>query len=121
MTDDILDFTALKRLLDVIGGDEEDFEELKSEFLENTPETVANLKIAVEQEDWKAATIAAHTLKGNARDFGAVKLEAASVAMETACKDVSDALNASALVQAVEAAEGEARAALSTLKVADLG
>ena len=121
MIDDILDFSALKRLLDVIGGDEEDFEELKTEFLENTPETVTNLKAAVEQEDWKAAGIASHTLKGNARDFGAVKLAAASMAMETACKEASGASDAITMVKAIEETEAEAREALSVLKVADLG
>ena len=63
--------------------------------------------------------IAAHTLKSNARSFGAVRLAASCEALERECRKgtVDDPLVVAA---AIEAEERAARQALSSLKADDL-
>lgn len=116
---ELLNHQALKRLLDVIGGDEEDFEDLRQEFLNTSPELIETLKEGCAQGDLAAMRVASHSLKGNARDFGATSLAEVSAALETACK-AGDGDAAAQLVDRVAAAEAEARAALEVLKVSDL-
>lgn len=121
MTDTILDRAALKRLLNVIGGDLEDFDEIKQEFLETSPDLIADLKNAAANGDVDAMRIASHSLKGNARDFGANGLAEASEQLEHACKDAAAMSDAAALVTSVVQAEAATRQALAELKAADLG
>ncbi len=88
MTDaQIIDRTALKRLLAVIGGDEEDLAELVEDFTESAPELATTIAEATQSGDRDAMRIAAHTLKSNARDFGAVHLSKLCEAMERALKE----------------------------------
>lgn len=117
---DLLDLAALKRLLDVIGGDAEDFDELRDEFLETSPELIATLTTAASEGDLDAMRVASHSLKGNARDFGATALAEVSAAMETACKS-GNTEEATNMLARVAEAEAEARAALATLEVSALG
>lgn len=89
MSEDVIDRGALKRLLDVIGGDPEDLGELLEEFEEVTPKTLAQMAEAARSGDLNALRISSHSLKSNGRDFGAVALASACEALEHACRDGS--------------------------------
>jgi histidine phosphotransfer protein HptB len=87
MNTQTIDAEALKRLLKLIGGDAEDLRELVDEFLETAPELSAEIGRAAEARDCDALRIAAHTLKSNARDFGAMRLSEHCAALEAECRD----------------------------------
>lgn len=80
-----IDLAALKRLLEVVGGDCEDLEELRNDYLEDAPKLARQIMNAAEMRDLTALRIAAHTLKSNARDFGAERLAEHCAALEKAC------------------------------------
>jgi HPt (histidine-containing phosphotransfer) domain-containing protein len=103
---------ALQRLLDVIGGDREDLQELLDDYLETAPRLVAEIRAGAEARDPDAMRIAAHTLKSNAREFGAMKLSALCQDLEHACRDktVTEPL---AAADEIEAEERAASAALA--------
>jgi len=82
-----IDRTALDRLLDLIGGDAEDLQELVDEFEQSTPGLVAAMRTAVADSDVASLRIAAHSLKSNARDMGAMTLAALCEALEHAARD----------------------------------
>ncbi|MEO0486700.1 MAG: Hpt domain-containing protein [Pseudomonadota bacterium] len=117
---DLLDLDALKRLLDVIGGEAEDFDELRDEFIETSPDLIETLQQAAAHTDLDAMRVASHSLKGNARDFGATALAELSAALETACKsgDVDGAIQ---LLSQVTEAEKAARHALLSIEASNLG
>jgi HPt (histidine-containing phosphotransfer) domain-containing protein len=119
MTDDIIDRGALCNLLDVIGGDPEDLDELLGDYRETAPELAAAISGAANSGDLQALRIAAHTLKSNARDFGAIRLSSLCEALERECRAgaVPDAQQAAAAIVSEEAA---ARRALASLKADDL-
>lgn len=83
----IIDKAAIDRLLDVIGGDTDDLKELIEDFGEIAPELVENMQQAVLEDDIDRLRIAAHSLKSNARDLGAVDLAQESAALEAACAE----------------------------------
>ena len=84
---DVIDKAALKRLLDVIGGDPEDLQELLEEFEATTPTLLAAMQNAAAAGDLGELRIAAHSLKSNGRDFGATALATACHDLEAACKN----------------------------------
>jgi len=92
MTDEVIDRAALKRLLDVIGGDPDDLAELIEEFETVTPDILETMKSAANAGDIAALRISAHSLKSNSRDFGAVALAGSCEALERDCHggDVDD-------------------------------
>lgn len=69
MSAEVIDKGALRRLLDVIGGDPEDRDELLEDDRSTGPEIVGTIGAAAIAGDLEAVRIAAHTLKSNARDF----------------------------------------------------
>ncbi|MDA5092474.1 Hpt domain-containing protein [Aliiroseovarius sp. KMU-50] len=87
MNASVIDIDALRRLLAVIGGDTEDLDELLRDFQSEAPELVDRMQLASRLGDIDALRIAAHTLKSNARDFGAVELSALCATMEQECRD----------------------------------
>jgi len=119
MTDHTIDMAALQRLLNVVGGDPEDLQELLDDFVESVPETVAKMKEAGQSGDLTALRIAAHSLKSNARDFGASTLASLCEALEHACRDGA-VDNPVAAVEKIEAEEEAVRAALSALQAEDV-
>ena len=82
----IIDPAALKRLLSVIGGDEEDLAELVEDFSDGAPDLAQKIVNSAENGDANSMRIAAHTLKSNARDFGADHLAKLCASMERALK-----------------------------------
>ncbi|WP_299590629.1 Hpt domain-containing protein [uncultured Tateyamaria sp.] len=91
-----IDQNALKKLLDLVGGDPEDLAEFIEDFLEIAPTLVADMQAGVTAQDWDKVRIAAHTLKSNAKDLGALDLSDLSKTLEAQCKagdtDTSGAL-----------------------------
>lgn len=120
MSELTLDMVALKRLLDVIGGDPEDFAELKDEYLESVPEIIEAIAAASTSGDLAALRVASHSLKGNAREFGATHLAELCSVLETACK-AGTPFDATDQVAAIVDAEATARAALEALEPDNIG
>lgn len=57
-----------------LAGSEDDFAELAASFLEEAPQLVSALMASLEAGDLPAMKRSAHSLKSNARDFGADEL-----------------------------------------------
>ena len=72
--------------LGFVDGDRELLGQLAASFSETAPGLLKNLNDAIAQRDFKAATIAAHTLKGSARMFAATQTVATALAAEQAGK-----------------------------------
>ncbi len=70
----ILNQNALDQLNELVGGDPEFFAELIESFLEEAPDLIVNLRTAVDEGDPVGMRLAAHTLKPNSADFGALEL-----------------------------------------------
>ena len=86
MNNETLDIAALKRLLKVIGGDLADLRELVDDFLDEAPRLSAAILRATAEGDRDALRVASHTLKSNARDFGAMRLSGLCSLLENDCR-----------------------------------
>ncbi|HEY4824389.1 MAG TPA: Hpt domain-containing protein [Solirubrobacteraceae bacterium] len=76
-----LDEAVMARLLQSVGGDPEFLAELIGDYVTDAPAQLESLRLTAASGDAVGARRAAHTLKGNARTFGAVQL--ASLCEET--------------------------------------
>jgi HPt (histidine-containing phosphotransfer) domain-containing protein len=70
-------------LLDIVGGDRADLVELIASFLEEAPQILDSMVAAGNAGDAVTVCRAAHTLKSNARDFGAAELFRRCASLET--------------------------------------
>lgn len=70
----MIDYEALKNLQDLIGGRRADLIELVRDFLDDAPVQLAAMIAAAEVGDADTVRRAAHSLKSNGRDLGAVLL-----------------------------------------------
>lgn len=111
-----IDRDALRRLLDVLGDDPDEFAELMEDYLVDAPDLVHRMRMAAETRDVDAFRIAAHTLKSNARDFGASRLSALCAAAEEAA---SAALHTDELATRAEEIAKEEEAAREALARVD--
>lgn len=119
MSSQKIDRTALKRLLEIVGNDIEELEDLRGDYVEDAPALARRISEAASQGDGKALRIAAHTLKSNARDFGAVRLAELCAFLEKACYEGGDE-DAGALAEAITIEEEAARHALLDIPLEDL-
>jgi HPt (histidine-containing phosphotransfer) domain-containing protein len=87
-----LNEAVVAELLESVGGDTEFLAELIDDFLADAPAQLEALREAATSGDAVGARRAAHTLKGNARTFGAVRL--ASLCEETEAAAGADDLDA---------------------------
>jgi HPt (histidine-containing phosphotransfer) domain-containing protein len=119
MSADIIDRAALRRLLDVIGGDPEDLHDLLEDYRSMAPELASQISAAAVSGDLDALRIAAHSLKSNARDFGALRLSSVCEELERSCRSgaVPDACG---MAEAIVSEEIAARQALTGLAAEDL-
>jgi HPt (histidine-containing phosphotransfer) domain-containing protein len=85
MSNTTINTDALLNLRQAIGGDLDDLLELLDDFYTSTPELAESLTASVAAGDLTSARIAAHTLKSNAREFGATDLESLCGALEKQC------------------------------------
>jgi HPt (histidine-containing phosphotransfer) domain-containing protein len=118
VTTQTIDEDAIRRLLEVIGGDREDLQELTDEFEEETPKLVAKMRAAVAEGDHDALRIHAHSLKSNGRDFGAVRLAGLSERLEQQCR-AGEVADPAAQVEDIGQELDRARAALRELTFPD--
>ncbi len=120
MTDTAIDRNALSRLLEVIGGDTGDLAELLEDYRATAPDLAGQIGAAAAAGDTESLRIAAHTLKSNARDFGATRLAALCQALELECREGAPA-DPSGAAAAIAAEEETARAALAQIDIRSLG
>jgi signal transduction histidine kinase/DNA-binding response OmpR family regulator len=110
----VLDPTALERLRKTVGGDAAVLAELIDSFLEDAPKLLTTLRQASEKGDAAGVRLAAHSLKSNAADFGAMHFSNLCKELEQLGKagTVDDAI---ALVERVEVEYEKVRVALEAL------
>ncbi|TNE46677.1 MAG: Hpt domain-containing protein [Sphingomonadales bacterium] len=118
MSEGIISRAALRRLQNVIGGDPADLDELLGDFLDAAPELVSQICAAAEVGDLDALRISAHTLKSNARDFGALDLSELCEELERECRDGTITASRER-AEAIATAELAARQVLSELRSTD--
>jgi HPt (histidine-containing phosphotransfer) domain-containing protein len=119
LADGSIDVATLRRLLEVIGGDRADLSELIDDFLSGAPELVAQMSAAAAAADTEALRRAAHTLKSNAQDFGAMRLAALCATLEGACRE-GPCPEAGASIAVIAEEEEKARTTLRALNVEGL-
>ncbi len=119
MHDGTIDFGALRRLLNAIGGDPEDLAELVEDYLSGAPGLLADIQAATETMNWERVRRAAHTLKSNARDFGAIRLADLCANLEAVARK-GPVESAEAIIEKINAEETEARRVLRQVAVEDL-
>lgn len=107
-----IDRRALDKLREIVGGAETDLVELIDTFLEEAPGILAALVAAQGAGDVTAARRAAHSLKSNARDMGAVDLAEICARLEAQCVagTLPDAGDVAAVRLAFDGAADELRA-----------
>ncbi len=109
-----LDMAALDNLRQTVGDDEEFLAELIDTFMEDAPLLLADMRQAAESGDAPGLRLAAHSLKSNSADFGAMTLNAICKELEMMGKD--DRLDgALALVAEAEAAFEAVKPALLSI------
>jgi signal transduction histidine kinase/DNA-binding response OmpR family regulator/HPt (histidine-containing phosphotransfer) domain-containing protein/PAS domain-containing protein len=69
----VLDSGQLDNLLEMLGGDRDNFSLLIHSFLEEAPRLLTEMSSAIRVNDHKAVRRTAHSLKSNGTDFGAMK------------------------------------------------
>ncbi len=70
----VLDPAAIQRLREMVGEDDAFLVELIDTFLQDAPRLLADMHRTAEQEDAAELRLAAHSLKSNSADFGALAL-----------------------------------------------
>ena len=110
MNDGAIDRSVLRRLLELIGGDPEDLRDLLRDYQDQAPELASRIGAAARSNDLDALRIAAHTLKSNARDFGAMRLSVMCEALEQECRSgaVTDPVSKADAIASEEAAARQA-------------
>jgi signal transduction histidine kinase/CheY-like chemotaxis protein/HPt (histidine-containing phosphotransfer) domain-containing protein len=83
---DAIDMDALARLQEMVGGEPVYLHELIDSFLEDAPQLLADLRRGIDTGDTRSVRVAAHTLKSNAADLGAVRLHDFNRALEDRAK-----------------------------------
>ena len=107
-----LDPTGLDQLLNLVGGDEDNFFKLIDSFLEETPRLLEGVRIAIENKDHEHLRRMSHTLKSTCRDFGAIRLSNLSAKLES----ISKAGNLKDAPELIEKAEIEYASVENSLK-----
>lgn len=119
MGEQLIDHAALKRLLELLGSDPAELADLLDDYNEDAPDLAHRIRDAAEHSDLDALRIAAHTLKSNARDFGALRLSALCAELEQACTtgSLEDPRTAA---KEISLAEEQARQALAMIRLDEL-
>jgi HPt (histidine-containing phosphotransfer) domain-containing protein len=113
--DRVLDPAALENLREMVGGDPEFLAELMDTFLAGAPQLLADMRQAVEGGDAAGLRLAAHSLKSNSTDFGAMALS--NLCWEVEVLGKAGTLDGAAeLIAQAEAAYEQVRAALEAVR-----
>jgi HPt (histidine-containing phosphotransfer) domain-containing protein len=113
---EIIDPAAIDVLLDAVGGDQDFLTELIDTFFEDTPEQMAAIRLGLDTGDAAEVRRAAHSIKSNSANFGAVQLNKLSKAMEDAGAQ-GDLKTAATLLPEIDVAYEEARLSLVSYRV----
>ncbi len=112
----VIDRPTLDALLESFGGDLEFFGEMLDTFFADSPEQIAAAQTGLSRGDCELVRRAAHSLKSNCANFGALALSARCKELEMLARGGS--LDGGAQILAViEAGYGEAQVALEALRV----
>jgi signal transduction histidine kinase/DNA-binding response OmpR family regulator/HPt (histidine-containing phosphotransfer) domain-containing protein len=76
------DIFDLSKALEVVDGDKDFFKEIVDLFLENLPDSIAQIREAIANSDSNALDKAAHSLKGSVGNFGARRAFEAAYRLE---------------------------------------
>jgi HPt (histidine-containing phosphotransfer) domain-containing protein len=107
----VIDRAVLDSLLDMVGGDAAFFAEMLETFFDDSPQQLAAAREALARGDAAALRRAAHSLKSNSANFGALQLSQTCKALEEMAK-VGTLGGASGLLDQVAAEYRTAEAAL---------
>ena len=114
---DVLDTRVLDDIRESVGGDHAFLAELIDELLDDAPRQLEALREAVAAGDAETARRAAHTLKGNARTFGATALSELALDAESAAAS-GDLEAAGGLLDPIAGAWEQVRGALLAVREA---
>jgi HPt (histidine-containing phosphotransfer) domain-containing protein len=114
-----LDPMALDNLRTLVGGEPQYLHELIDGFLEDAPRLLADLRIGVGAQDAKKVRLAAHSLKTNGADFGALHFAELNRMLEAAARE-GDLTGAEDLVAQIDQAYLALAAALRVLREKEL-
>lgn len=104
---------ALTTLLDAVGGDPDFLQELLDEFFQDAPAQFQTLHSALAAQQADVFRRAAHTMKSNCNNFGALSLGQTFKTLEEIGKS-GDLEEAEPLLAEAEAAYPEVKAALES-------
>jgi HPt (histidine-containing phosphotransfer) domain-containing protein len=110
----ILDPGALDKLLKTVDGDDEFLAELLDTFFQDAPQLLEAMQRATEQGDAQGLRIAAHSLKSNSAEFGALNLSELCRELEQAAK-INTLDGATHKVAQAQSEYGRVQAALQAL------
>lgn len=112
---DVINMEAIEGIKMLVGDNPEALNQLISMFFDNTPKLLLQIKNAIEANDPVGVRQAAHSLKSNAAQFGAIELEALTKDLELMGR--SETIdNAYPIYLSAETAYAEAKAALEALQ-----
>jgi len=114
----MIDRSVLNRLLESLGGDTDFLGELLGTYFDDSPRQIAAMQAAVSAGDAEGLRRAAHSLKSNSANFGALALSAECKELEMTGK--AGVLEGAADKIVVVAADYEqVRAALAAIQKGD--
>jgi HPt (histidine-containing phosphotransfer) domain-containing protein len=114
----MLDPNAVKSLIELVGDDAEALSEIVDAFLDEAPQRLTELRRGIDDGDSVLVGRAAHTLKANARTFGAGRLAELSGVIESAARG-GDLAPAAAHVDALDEEWRTVQPAVRSLVVGD--
>ena len=112
---DVIDRNALARVLDSVGGDTDFLAELLAAFYEDSPQQIVAMRTALASGDAETLRRAAHSLKSNSANFGALILSQQCKELEALAK-IGALDGAEALIAAIDEGYQAARSALEAIK-----
>jgi HPt (histidine-containing phosphotransfer) domain-containing protein len=81
-TEGVIDRGVLDSLLDSVGGDGEFLSELLATYFEDSPQLFSTMHDSLSRGDAEEFRMAAHSLKSNSANFGAMSLSRKAKALE---------------------------------------
>jgi len=115
---DVVDRAILNNLLATVGGDESFLNELIETYFDDSPKLLATIRQSVELEKAEELRRAAHSLKSNSANFGALALSALCKELEEIGKSGTVA-SAGQRLASVEAEYERVKVALQAIR--DIG